>query len=517
MNPKERVHPVYPPPAGWLHSILRMAGGGGPDTGSTYSPQVAFIYLFNLVVGTGALALPSVLVSGGWYLGAVFLLLVACLSYIGVTFMIESMAAANALLFLERKTAEETEGLIAGAPFLGEDHTPFEIVKRCELGQMAEMFFSQWGQILFYAALILYLLGDAAIYCTFIPRSLVGFAYGDKPPAWAFDLFLALFLILIVPFCFFDFQKTKPLQIATMAIRNAALLTIIVLSLALVAKEGPSTKGVPSFQLQALPNLFGGAVYAFMCHHSLPGIITPMREKNLIPRVITGAFVAIFILYLLLFLACGVAFGVRADDPITFNFPPEKYGWMGDALFLFPVFTLASNFPMLTITLRNNLDTLLHLVFPKGGTFGGTTPRRHQEHAAAGGQLDALFGSRATRRRVLVTLLTVGPPIVICVVAEHIGLDVNSLVGLTGAYAGAAVMFIIPACLVHCSRRLLSAQIPAGHEAGALSPSDCHPLNIHASPFRGRNWVISLIVMAILAILFISYEQYEKSVSGPTR
>ena len=128
----------------------------------------------------------------------------------------------------------------------------FEIVKRMEFGQMAvssklsfllwnisslvnpsiflyiqELFFSRWGQVFFYVALIVrhschayfrnvfgrendcvltflstqsYLFGDAAIYCTFVPRSLVGFVFGTNPPLWAFDAFLALFVVLIVPF-----------------------------------------------------------------------------------------------------------------------------------------------------------------------------------------------------------------------------------------------------------------------------------------------------------------------------
>lgn len=46
----------------------------------------------------------------------------------------------------------------------------------------------------------LYLFGDAAIYCTFVPRSLVAFAFGDAPPPWAFDACLALFVLIIVPF-----------------------------------------------------------------------------------------------------------------------------------------------------------------------------------------------------------------------------------------------------------------------------------------------------------------------------
>eukprot|EP00271_Cylindrocystis_brebissonii_P016414 TRINITY_DN3993_c0_g1_i1.p1 TRINITY_DN3993_c0_g1~~TRINITY_DN3993_c0_g1_i1.p1 ORF type:complete len:523 (+),score=78.09 TRINITY_DN3993_c0_g1_i1:741-2309(+) len=495
----------------------RKTGAGAADS-STYSPVVALIYVFNLVVGTGALALPSVLTSGGWYLGSLFLLLVACLSYVGVTFMVESMAAANAILFMDGKAAMpasddkasgtgEGDSLLAASDVegasLGKTSSMFEIVKRTELGQMAEMFFPRWGRVFFYAALILYLFGDAAIYCTFVPRSLVGFAYGEAAPPWAFSAFLLLFVLLIVPFCFFDFQKTKVLQVGTMAIRNAALLTIVTLAAVAIWREGPRAKGVPNFKIQALPNLFGGAVYAFMCHHSLPGIITPMRQKALIPLVLKTAFIIIFVIYLMLFLSCGIAFGTDSEDPITFNFPPEKYGYVGDLLFLFPVFTLSSSFPILAITLRNNLDTLLQLLLPPRG--GPQTPREKS------GLLSPVASvERSLNRRIAVTLLAVAPPIASCLIAEHNGIDVNSLVGLTGAYAGAAVMFIIPACLVYCSRIATAQHCPlisVDPSASAPRLHEAHPNNPHASPFRGRKWVWALILAAILAIAFISYEK----------
>lgn len=41
-----------------------MAGGG--DVGSSYSPPVAFIFVFNLIVGVGALALPYGFLAAGW-------------------------------------------------------------------------------------------------------------------------------------------------------------------------------------------------------------------------------------------------------------------------------------------------------------------------------------------------------------------------------------------------------------------------------------------------------------------
>ncbi|CAI7877864.1 unnamed protein product [Closterium sp. NIES-53] len=400
---------------------------------------------------------------------------------------------------------------------------PFEIVQRMEMAQMADMFFSDWGRIFFYIALILYLFGDAAIYCTFVPRSLVAFFFPENPPPWAFDAFLVLFVAVIVPFCFFDFQKTKPLQIVTMVIRNAAITTMIVIAAWVAYSEGPRTTGVPNFRVTALPNLFGGAVYAFMCHHSLPGIITPMREKSFIRVVLLSAFLGVFLLYLLLFLSCGIAFGVGAEDPITFNFSPAKFGWIGDLLFLFPVVTLSSNYPMLTITLRNNLDTLLTLLFPKGSSLFPAAPAfsprlpprpsRFSDSPGGGGggaergvRVSAKEKKGVAWRRVMVTLLATVPPIACCVIAEHNGVNVNSLVGATGAYAGAAVMFIIPACLVYRSRWILNQELPQDLDDSARR-NEPHPLNQHASPFRSPLWVSSLVALAILVIAFISIDE----------
>lgn len=552
-----RLHISLPAPP-----FIRAMAGGGHDDGSTYSPRIAFIYVFNLIVGTGALALPSVLTSGGWILGALFLMLVAFCSYIGVTFMIESMAAANALITIRHPQEDplppsDTDPLLesehgtastaltaSGAGGSGggsESDTgsarsaggggggvgvsvggPFEIVQRTEMAQMADMFFGDWGRIFFYIALILYLFGDAAIYCTFVPRSLVAFFFPSNPPVWAFDMFLALFAAVIVPFCFFDFQKTKPLQIVTMLVRNVALSTMIILAIYVASTDGPRTQGVPNFRVAALPNLFGGAVYAFMCHHSLPGIITPMRDKSLIGTVLLSAFIGVFLLYLLLFISCGVAFGLGAEDPITFNFSPAKFGWVGDFLFLFPVVTLSSNYPMLTITLRNNLDTLLHLLLPKGAPlFPATNPSHSPRPSPTSASSPSSSSSslhhphhlhRSVRerrgsetRRAAVTMLAVGPPLVCCVVAEHYDVNVNSLVGLTGAYAGAAVMLIIPACLVYQSRCILSHEMPRDLDDSAR-PNEPHPLNHHASPFRSPRWVIALVVMAVLVIVFITFD-----------
>jgi len=128
------------------------------NRGSQYSPFVALIYIFNLMVGTGCLALPSVLLKGGWILGSSFLFIVAFLSYVSVTFVLESMATANAFIQLKSKDGLDESLLSEEAGHRGDDfpseelqslHTPndegiFQISRKIEMGEMAGLFFNQW-------------------------------------------------------------------------------------------------------------------------------------------------------------------------------------------------------------------------------------------------------------------------------------------------------------------------------------------------------------------------------------
>lgn len=487
--------------------------------GSQYSPFVAFIYIFNLMVGTGCLALPSVLLKGGWFLGGFFILIVAFLSFVSVTFMIEAMATANALIRLRAKGGLEEHALLCEEsgtlkgdgvfedvshlhPTASDKHL-FQIVRRTELGEMAGLFFNEWGIIIFYTTLILYLIGDSVIYSTLVARSLALFFYELTPGSWAFDLYLGVFFCVSLPLCFFDFQKTKLLQMTTLAIRNVSLYTMIVLSAMKLMKGGRQDSNVPIANISALPNLFGGAVYSFMCHHSLPGIITPMRDKSHLQRIVAVAFGSVIVVYLLLFVTSGLAFGLdNIMDPLTFNFPPNQYGFLGDCLFLFPVFTLSSSFPMLSITLRNNLDTLIQHVSQKvmhGNSSSDTVASTLQ--------------SKNGYRRILLTLLAVVPPTILSYIAEHAEVSVDELVGFTGAFAGCAVMLIIPAFLVYSSRREFAKAyaVAWNHQKTVSKPTT--PRNIHQSPFGGQGWVLAILLWAGLSLIFNVFEDWELSIS----
>lgn len=65
--------------------------------------QFGFVYIFNLVIGVGALSLPKAFSQAGLVLGTLLLFMLAFMSYMTATFMIEAMAAANAIFRYERK------------------------------------------------------------------------------------------------------------------------------------------------------------------------------------------------------------------------------------------------------------------------------------------------------------------------------------------------------------------------------------------------------------------------------
>lgn len=110
--------------------------GGGVDDGSTYSPKVGAIYVFNLIVGAGALGLPKAFSEAGYIAGSILLLILAILSFMTVTFMVESMAIGNAITKLKATAMQsiqqpaETDLLLPSKPT---ESSSYSITKRMEM------------------------------------------------------------------------------------------------------------------------------------------------------------------------------------------------------------------------------------------------------------------------------------------------------------------------------------------------------------------------------------------------
>lgn len=141
-----------------------------------YLFQVGAIFLFNLLVGVGILALPSAIAKAGVIAGVLCLVTVSFMAFMSATFMIEVLATANAW----RRTKSITRrGSAKGCPtqneLVGETNSIkvktdvlspplFEIEQKFEMGYMSELFLGSAGSTFFYAVLCLYLYGVSIIY-----------------------------------------------------------------------------------------------------------------------------------------------------------------------------------------------------------------------------------------------------------------------------------------------------------------------------------------------------------------
>jgi len=222
--------------------------------------------------------------------------------------------------------------------------------------------------------------------------------------------------------------------------------------------------------LLQVPNLFGVCVYSFMCHHSLPSLVTPIRKKRRLTSLLLGDYILILVFYALICLTGIFAFS-SIPDLYTLTFEPSLcercYNpapvFLQYFLALFPVFTLSTSFPIIGITLRNNLKALCL-------SDGKTYPFL----------LD----------RVLFPLLVIVPPVAVALGTNQI----EFLVGITGSYAGTGIQYFIPVALVYCSRKAIAQTFGARAQ---------HSLS---SPFRHGAWLVLLITWAVACIVFVTYK-----------
>ncbi|CAF0706838.1 unnamed protein product [Brachionus calyciflorus] len=497
------------------------SSSSGPESGQ-YGLAMGFIYIFNLIVGSGALTMPKAFANSGILLSSILLIFLNLMSFITATFMFEAMSIMNAIKnfrkfnetlgysnpVCEPETTDNpkrkdfdsnaidegvdeiasedryaydaqneiiykigTDNIVTneneeqnGSQYSDIEKKQadnlFAIRNKYEMGEMAGAFFNKTGQFFFYVAMILYLYGDLAIYDAAVPKSLrdttctykssdENQTLSESDLCWssvpsinrmnAYRLYVLAFNFTIGILVFYNVEKTKLLQLATTIMRWLAFITMITLAtIKIIDNTEKSSVPRPALiDIPKVPNFFGVCIYAFMCHHSLPGIITPMKNKQNYKYIFVGVYLCVLFFYLLLSFTGVFAFGDSLEDFYTLNFLPNNQDKNKQSLFLtvidyylslFPVFTISASFPIIGITLRNNLKSLFHFISQTEPTQGNNK---------------SYFTS------IGLPLITLVPPLLISLITH----DLQLLVGITGSYAGVAIQYIIPSCLVYFGRK----------------------------------------------------------------
>lgn len=485
------------------------------ESGDQYSIWMGLVYIFNLIVGTGALTLPAAFARAGWGLSTMSLIFLAFMSFLNVTYVIETMACANAVLkwkrlqLIKRESTQEQEDseeevaprqpyndgeqpLVCGATI---SSRYYSLEHHIELGEMANLFLNRIGRIVFYCILCVYLYGDLSIYsaavaksvmdvvCSYTPSNHTNASDWEYMPCFknavgdnrytrleVYRIALLTFVGALGPFVFFNVQKTKYLQLFTSGMRWLAFSIMITMAIRLLIVNGAQGHP-PAYDFTGLPTLFGTCVYSFMCHHSLPSLITPIRGKNLLSVHISFDYILISIFYLLLAYTGAFAFE-NLNDLYTLNFVPKNnenifLEIVEYFLALFPVFTLSTSFPIIAITLRNNLQSL----------FLDTT---------------RLETYNIVLRKIIFPLITVLPPLLLTYFLE----DISVLIEFTGSYAGTGIQYLIPTVLVVAARKQCTQLLGLGI------------VNKFKSPFFV--WTAFVAIWSVVCIVLVSVHIFEK-------
>ena len=124
--------------------------------------QVCAVFLFNLLIGVGVLALPGAVARAGILSGTLCLIVVCFMAFMSLTFVIEALASANAWKGQKGSQEWNDKASYPAQVKLKTDltQTPlFEIKEQYEMGYMVELFMGSTGATLFYTVLCLYLYG----------------------------------------------------------------------------------------------------------------------------------------------------------------------------------------------------------------------------------------------------------------------------------------------------------------------------------------------------------------------
>eukprot|EP00421_Protoceratium_reticulatum_P029032 CAMPEP_0168468606 /NCGR_PEP_ID=MMETSP0228-20121227/57791_1 /TAXON_ID=133427 /ORGANISM="Protoceratium reticulatum, Strain CCCM 535 (=CCMP 1889)" /LENGTH=361 /DNA_ID=CAMNT_0008484365 /DNA_START=152 /DNA_END=1233 /DNA_ORIENTATION=- len=350
-----------------------------------------------MTLGTGPLTLPFAFAQAGFVLGGGFLAICAVMGYITATYIIETLVLGNVALFeaaeenlLAGETIEEPEASgrtptakeLSGEYIQKRPDKVFKIRERIELGEMGQRMLPRGLHSLLYTLLFMHTFGTLCVYSVTVITSVETLL----PSAWrSHELVCVCFGAAVFPLCFADMQKLRSLQSWIMAMRVVAILALLggavytVMSRRQELAVCPGAKSaqwtwhdIPMANTDGLPDLFGNAVLAFMVHHSLPGLLAPVEKQTDATKVVSISYVIAFCIYMVLGGTALAAFGCRVPQLYNLAFVQLPVPGIPTLLCGYPILLLAV-YPIVGITLRNNLMNVLHL--PPVGSTGKTTPR----------------------------------------------------------------------------------------------------------------------------------------------
>ena len=349
-----------------------------------------------------------------------------------------------------------------------------------ELGEMSKLFFNRFGVIFYYASICLYIYGTTTVYLVVICKSLTSllcddmeyFArnssstnhcrpFTDVEPTTMYRYALLVLSACVCPFAYFEMKKTRFLQLFATGYRWFAIMSMATLTFVKIWNGDGIPKRLNLFAPDKLPGFLGIAMYAFMCHHTIPAVTSPVTNQNRVSHLLGLDFLAVLTFYTVTLMSSVFAFPEQSiQDVYTMNFQrPIFFKYL---LQLFPLLTLSTTIPVFAIVLRKNLLNI--------------------------------FSNSHTGRwsRFVFSSVSILPPVLVALLTHN----VSGLVMYTGTYAGAIIQYVVPTLLVWFGRR----------EVARIYGELVVRGNPRASPFGSSFWVGFLLLWYVASVFVVTFD-----------
>jgi hypothetical protein len=164
----------------------------------------------------------------------------------------------------------------------------YYVREKIEIGVLCERISNSYIKNSFIVILVIYVYGAVSLKyvtgaislqegCSYLFTGEEGKWVTDAP--WTYYVGIAIFAVLSISFSFGDIENSKTLQVVTSIIRVVVVILMAICTSYYWIRDG--TNKAPTIdwneQLPSLSTVFGNTVFIFIYHHSIPGIIYPVR------------------------------------------------------------------------------------------------------------------------------------------------------------------------------------------------------------------------------------------------
>ena len=319
------------------------------------------------------------------------------LAYMTAGFMVEALSISCAMRWDSQDDERTIYPLQPGedpevkrkrdAPDLSVKNSPYYIREKIEISKMCDDHMHVFVKYVIFFIIGCYMYGAMIFKYVSGAQSLsegISFTFtGEKEKFndqfYFYYICIVVFAAVSIVFSLGNIENSRMLQVVTMYMRFLTTFLMMIGSIISMFKEGVTFRASEDIKpdFDHASNLFANTVFVFVAHHSIAGIVKPVRPQKSVYNILFYSFtIGSVILVVESFLA-SLAFS-HIDNTNCNKFPCEMQGLYNVNFESVPVIGQITNFyptlnvaavPILTITLRNNLFVMVGISTAKETRF----------------------------------------------------------------------------------------------------------------------------------------------------